>query len=94
MAKAQLHRSATSVPGCSVAHPVFVDAPVSGGVTGASAATLSFMVCLWLQHGAEVLAGGGSPFAGNTWLACLLDTSAQDSWFVALAGGRPFGCIT
>lgn len=44
VAKARLRRSATPVPGCSVASPAMVDAPVSGGTTGASAATLSFMV--------------------------------------------------
>lgn len=47
VAGAQLHRGASPVPGCSVAHPAFVDAPVSGGVTGASAATLSFMARPW-----------------------------------------------
>ena len=49
VARAQLHRGATPAPGCSVAHPAFVDAPVSGGVPGASAATLSFMARPWLQ---------------------------------------------
>ena len=44
VAKARLRRSAAPVPGCSVASPAMVDAPVSGGTTGASAATLSFMV--------------------------------------------------
>ncbi|KAK9843511.1 hypothetical protein WJX81_006816 [Elliptochloris bilobata] len=43
VAKARLHRGAAPVPGCSVAAPTIVDAPVSGGTTGAAAATLSFM---------------------------------------------------
>ena len=41
---ARLHSSAQPFPGCSSRTPAFVDAPVSGGTSGASAATLSFMV--------------------------------------------------
>lgn len=39
-----LHKDARPCHGCSAAHPSLVDAPVSGGITGASKATLTFMV--------------------------------------------------
>lgn len=39
-----LHHDARPCSGCSAAHPTVIDAPVSGGITGASKATLTFMV--------------------------------------------------
>ena len=42
--RSSLHHSARPFPGLSAAHPAFVDAPVSGELTAASAATLTFMV--------------------------------------------------
>ncbi len=44
VSEARLHSGAQPFPGCSNRAPAFIDAPVSGGTTGASAATLSFMV--------------------------------------------------
>jgi len=41
---AALHHDARPCSGCSAAHPTLIDAPVSGGITGASKATLTFMV--------------------------------------------------
>eukprot|EP00884_Botryococcus_braunii_P011874 jgi/Botrbrau1/20688/Bobra.0058s0018.1 len=41
--KAKLHHGSHIFSGCSMSSPTFVDAPVSGGVTGAAAATLTFM---------------------------------------------------
>ncbi len=41
---ARLHQDAQPFPGCSNSAPAMVDAPVSGGVTGAAVATLTFMV--------------------------------------------------
>ena len=41
---ARLHAESAHFQGCSDAHPAMVDAPVSGGVTGAAAASLTFMV--------------------------------------------------
>lgn len=43
-AASSLHKDAQPCSGCSAAHPSLVDAPVSGGTTGASKATLTFMV--------------------------------------------------
>ena len=43
-AASSLHKEAQPCSGCSAAHPSLVDAPVSGGTTGASKATLTFMV--------------------------------------------------
>ena len=43
-AASSLHKDAHPCSGCSAAHPTLVDAPVSGGTTGASKATLTFMV--------------------------------------------------
>ncbi|CAL5223421.1 g5934 [Coccomyxa viridis] len=43
VSEARLHSGAQPFPGCSNRAPAFIDAPVSGGTTGASAATLSFM---------------------------------------------------
>ena len=43
-AASSLHKDAQPCSGCSAAHPTLVDAPVSGGTTGASKATLTFMV--------------------------------------------------
>lgn len=40
----RLHHNSRPFEGCSAAHPAMIDAPVSGGVTGASASTLTFMV--------------------------------------------------
>ncbi|DBB16316.1 hypothetical protein WJX82_001354 [Trebouxia sp. C0006] len=40
---AALHHDAQPCSGCSAAHPTLIDAPVSGGITGASKATLTFM---------------------------------------------------
>lgn len=42
-AASSLHKDARPCRGCSAAHPSLVDAPVSGGTTGASKATLTFM---------------------------------------------------
>lgn len=42
--KTKLHKDAHPIPGLMVDTPCFLDAPVSGGVLGAEAATLSFMV--------------------------------------------------
>ncbi|KAK9812329.1 hypothetical protein WJX73_002793 [Symbiochloris irregularis] len=44
MRSADLHRKATPFEGCPSSAPSMIDAPVSGGVTGAAAATLTFMV--------------------------------------------------
>ena len=44
VAAASLHHDAKPCSGCSAAHPSLIDAPVSGGITGASKATLTFMV--------------------------------------------------
>ena len=41
---AKLHREALPFEGCRASSPSMLDAPVSGGIIGASAATLSFMV--------------------------------------------------
>ena len=41
---ARLHQGAAPYPGCSNRSATMVDAPVSGGVPGARAATLTFMV--------------------------------------------------
>ena len=41
---AHLHQDSQPFSGCSNSAPAMVDAPVSGGVTGAAAATLTFMV--------------------------------------------------
>lgn len=43
VATASLHHDAKPCSGCSAAHPSLIDAPVSGGITGASKATLTFM---------------------------------------------------
>ena len=40
---APLHHDSHPFEGCSAAHPAMIDAPVSGGVTAAAAATLTFM---------------------------------------------------
>lgn len=51
-AASSLHKDAQPCGGCSAAHPSLLDAPVSGGTTGASKATLTFMVTtltLWQQ---------------------------------------------
>ena len=42
--KCALHHEARPFPGCSAAHPAFLDAPASGELTAATAATLTFMV--------------------------------------------------
>lgn len=44
VASSPLHHSARPFSDCSAAHPAFVDAPVSGELTAASAATLTFIV--------------------------------------------------
>ncbi len=44
VAASSLHHDARPCSGCSAAHPSLIDAPVSGGITGASKATLTFMV--------------------------------------------------
>ena len=50
MQAAPLHSSARPFWECGEAHPAMIDAPVSGGVTGASAGTLTFMVGLpWVE---------------------------------------------
>ncbi|EIE21974.1 3-hydroxyisobutyrate dehydrogenase-like protein, partial [Coccomyxa subellipsoidea C-169] len=43
VSETSLHRESQPFPGCSARSPMMVDAPVSGGITGASAATLTFM---------------------------------------------------
>ena len=44
VASSSLHQDSRPCSGCSAAHPALIDAPVSGGITGASKATLTFMV--------------------------------------------------
>lgn len=44
VASSRLHQGAAPFPGCSNRCATMVDAPVSGGVPGARAATLTFMV--------------------------------------------------
>ncbi|CAL8471511.1 g11053 [Coccomyxa elongata] len=43
VASASLHHESHPFPSCSARSPMLVDAPVSGGITGAKAATLTFM---------------------------------------------------
>ena len=43
-AQAALHPDVEPLPGSNTSSPAMLDAPVSGGVTGAEAATLTFMV--------------------------------------------------
>ena len=74
VATAALHHDAKPCSGCSAAHPSLIDAPVSGGITGASKATLTFMV--------------SDPAAAND-DAKSLHSPAQDlrvpGWFVLVA---------
>lgn len=44
VAASSLHHDARPCSDCSAAHPSLIDAPVSGGITGAAKATLTFMV--------------------------------------------------
>lgn len=67
-----LHRTSRPFHGCSAAHPAMIDAPVSGGVTGASAATLTFMV---MGHPVVVLLQKAMNWSLAQ--ACILDLRLQ-----------------
>ena len=49
-----LHHDSRPFEGCSAAHPAFLDAPVSGGVTAARSGSLTFMVCCLSQYKGEL----------------------------------------